>query len=74
MPAVPEDRWEKSIRTVLDRLFIGSNEALGGEIVGVAEDGNESWVNVDGKVLPVDPKMRKKYEKKGKTYVDFVND
>lgn len=74
MPGVPEDRWEKSIRVVLDRLFIGSNEALGGEIVGVAEDGNESWVNVDGKVLPVDAKMRKKYEKKGKTYVDFVND
>lgn len=74
MPGVPEDRWQKSIRVVLDRLFVGSNEALGGEIVGVAEDGNESWVNVDGKVLPVDPKMRKKYENKGKTYVDFVND
>lgn len=74
MPGVPEDRWEKSIRIVLDRLFVGSNEALGGEIVGVAEDGKESWVNVDGKVLPVDSKMRKKYEKNGKTYVDFVND
>ena len=74
MPGVPEDRWEKSIRIVLDRLFVGSNEALGGEIVGVAEDGEESWVNVDGKVLPVDQKMRKKYEKKGKTYIDFVNE
>jgi len=74
MPGVPEDRWEKSIRIVLDRLFVGSNEALGGEIIGVAEDGNETWKNIDGKVLPTNPKMRKKYEKKGKTYFDFVNE
>ena len=74
MPGVPKDRWEKSIRIVLDRLFVGSNEALGGEILGVAEDGKELWVNVNGKVLPVDPKMRKKYEKKGKTYIDFVSE
>ena len=74
MPGVPEDRWEKSIRIVLDRLFVGSNVALGGEIVGVAEDGIESWENVNGKVLPVNPKMRKKYEKNGKTYVDFVGE
>lgn len=74
MPGVPEDRWEKSIRVVLDRLFVGSAKMLDGEIVGVAEDGNETWVNVDGKVLPVDSKMRKNYERKGKTYFDFVED
>ena len=74
MPGVPEDRWEKSIRIVLDRLFVGSAKMLDGEIVGVAEDGNETWVNVDGKVLPVDSKKRKNYERKGKTYFDFVED
>lgn len=74
MPGVPQDRWETKIRPVLDRLFVASNQGMGGNIVGVAEDGKETWTSVGGKVLPTDPKLRQKYEKKGKTYLDYVND
>lgn len=74
MPGVPQDRWEKSIRPVLDRLFVASNQGMGGTIVGVAEDGKDTWTSVDGKVLPTDPKLRQKYEKKDKTYLDYVSE
>lgn len=74
MPGVPQDRWEKNIRPVLDRLFVASNQGMGGTIVGVAEDGKDTWTSVDGKVLPTDPKLRQKYEKKDKTYLDYVSE
>ena len=68
MPGVPEDRWEKNIRKAFDMLFIASSEHLEATIEGVAEDGEQTWENVDGKVLPIDPKLRKTYIKKGWTY------
>ena len=70
LPGVPEDRWQKSIRKVFDMLFIASSEHLEAHIMGVAEDGKQTWEDVDGKVLPIDPKLRKTYEKKGWTYTN----
>ena len=61
-------RWEKAVRPDFDRLFKQFATALGGQIQGVAEDGEQTWTLVDGKVLPVDPKQQKKYLKDGLTY------
>ena len=65
---ITDARWREKIVPCFDQLFIRINSYLEGEIVGVAEDGNQTWTLIDGKVLPTDPKLQKQYIKKGKTY------
>ena len=66
--AITDGRWRKDIVPCFDKLFIRISNSLGGEIIGVAEDGNQIWTLIDGKVLPTDPKLQKKYIKKKLTY------
>ena len=54
--AIPITRWENNIKPVMSNLFKYISFALDGEIDGVAEDGIQIYVNMDGYVLPVDPK------------------
>jgi hypothetical protein len=58
--AVPIVRWENNIIPVMANLFKFISYKLNGEIDGVAEDGNQIYVNIDGHVLPVDPKWANK--------------
>ena len=63
-----EDRWEKNARPLCDNLFRAIAAGIDGKIVGIAEDGNQTWDMVDGALLPTDPKLQKKYQKKGLSY------
>jgi hypothetical protein len=63
-----EDRWEKHARPVCDNLFRAIASGIDGKITGIAEDGNQTWDIVDGKLVPTDPKLQKKYLKKGLSY------
>ena len=63
-----ENRWEKYVRPCFDNLFKAIGAGLNGEITGIAEDGNQTWVIVDGALVPADPKLQKKYIKKGLSY------
>ena len=63
-----EDRWEKHARPLCDNLFRAIAAGIDGKIVGIAEDGNQTWDMVDGALLPTDPKLQKKYQKKGLSY------
>lgn len=63
-----EKRWENHIRVCFDNLFRAINAGLGGKIAGVAEDGNQTWAEVNGQILPTDPKLQKTYLKKGLSY------
>jgi hypothetical protein len=58
--AINKKRWEEKIRTTIDMLFRTINLDLSGTIEGVAEDGEQTWINLDGTVVPVDPKWENK--------------
>lgn len=49
-------RWEDHIRPVVAKLFKLINISLDGSIKGVSEDGEKTYVEIKGLVLPVDPK------------------
>lgn len=68
--AISEKRWRKQVKGMLDNIFMSFSEELNGEIEGIAEDGNQTWEIVDGKLLPIDPKLKKTFIKKG---WDFYN-
>ncbi|MDR2764023.1 MAG: hypothetical protein LBB90_03225 [Tannerella sp.] len=58
--AIPRMRWEDNIRFVMAILFKSINIVLEGSIEGVAEDGEQTYYNIDGTVLPLDPKWKDK--------------
>jgi hypothetical protein len=60
MLGVGQGRWEKQIRECCDLLFKTITAGLSGSIEGVAEDGEQTWINIDGAVVPVDPKWKDK--------------
>ena len=68
MISITENRWKNYIRICLDDLFIAINDGISGEITGVAEDGEQTWTIVEGRLVPTDSKQQKKYLKEGKTY------
>lgn len=51
-------RWNDRIRPVVANLYKAISIALDGEIEGVAEDGEQTYINMDGTVLPIDPKWK----------------
>jgi hypothetical protein len=53
---INKKRWEGKIRPVIDMLFKTISANLSGTIDGVAEDGERIWIDIDGSVVPVDPK------------------
>ncbi len=69
MLAVSQQRWTEDIVPLCDDIFIAISKKLKGNIVGVAEDGIQTWeLDENGNLLPVDPKLKKKYVKKGLNY------
>lgn len=65
---VNERRWQEQIKPIQDMFFKSIAVYLGATVEGVAEDGEETWVTVDGVVVPADPKEQKKYIKKKEYY------
>lgn len=71
MPNLSESRWEKQVRPTIYYIFMAlCGSELNGTIESVAENGETVWANIDGKLLPTDPKLQKKYIKKN---WDFFN-
>jgi hypothetical protein len=58
--AVNVKRWETKIKPLVADLFKTINVYLEGTIKGVAEDGEQTYIEIDGTVLPVDPKWENK--------------
>ena len=63
--------WKKDIKQEFDYFFIAFNNFFGGEIEGIAEDGELTWEVVDGKLLPTDAKLRKQLIKNKQDYFSY---
>jgi len=57
---VPLQRWTGRVTPVMDKIFKLVAYDLNGAIEGVAEDGEQTYINIDGHVLPVDPRWSNK--------------
>lgn len=66
--AVSQQRWDDEITQGISFLFKDVALSVGGTIEKIGEDGIDTWENIDGKVLPLDPKLQKEYIKKGMEY------
>jgi hypothetical protein len=51
--AINQERWETKVRPVAARIFKYVNAMLDGSIVAVVEDGKQTYVNIDGTLLPI---------------------
>lgn len=58
-------RWNNDFQDFFNMVFREFAILLNGDIESIALDGNIMYEQADGKVLPVDPKERKKWIKKG---------
>lgn len=65
---VTKKTWEEDIVTYFDNDFIKFSKKINGEIIGVAEDGNQIWALKDGKLLPTNKKLQNEFIRNGKTY------
>ena len=65
---ITRKRWNKQVKEIFENLFKAFCLEVNGDIDGIAEDGNQTWAIVDGKLLPTDPKLQKTYIKKGLTF------
>ena len=65
---VTKKTWEEDIVTYFDNDFIKFSKKINGEIIGVAEDGNQIWALKDGKLLPTDKTLQKEFIRNNKTY------
>jgi hypothetical protein len=66
--SVNQLRWENKIRPHLDNFIKTIVIACKAEIDAINEDGENTWQNMDGKVLPTNPKKQKEYIKKKLEY------
>ena len=71
MVNVSEYTWRTDVKTIFDHLIVGFNQFFGGEVKAIAEDGDVTWEQVDGKLLPVDAKLRKSLQKSGDDYFSY---
>ena len=65
---ITRKRWNKQVKEIFENLFKAFCLEVNGDVDGIAEDGNQTWAIVDGKLLPTDPKLQKTYIKKGLTF------
>lgn len=68
--AINQKRWNTQVTEIFDNLFKVFCIEVNGDIEGIAEDGNQTWEKVNGLLVPTDPKLQKKYLKKGKSFFD----
>jgi len=59
MFSLTEKRWEKQVRPILSLFFKYLAIQTGSNIIAVAEDSKTTYVNINGYVLPVDPKWER---------------
>ncbi len=57
-------RWNNQLVTYLDYLFKDINKRVDGQIEKIALSGNIEYERFDGKLLPTDKKLRKKWKKR----------
>ncbi len=57
-------RWEHQLVTYLDYLFKDINERVNGQIKKISLNGNTEYENINGKLLPTNKKLRKKWKKR----------
>ncbi|HNY62305.1 MAG TPA: hypothetical protein PLH70_03380 [Bacteroidales bacterium] len=60
---VNQHRWEHFFEPVFDYFFKEISDNISGQIDQIALDGKVKYENVDGKILPTDPKLRKKWKR-----------
>jgi hypothetical protein len=58
MLGVGQRRWENQVKGCFDLLFKSINASLEGNMDGIAEDGEQTWIKMDGVIVPVDPKWK----------------
>lgn len=63
--------WTKEIKIALDYFFKYVQASMDAKILGVAEDGEQTWDLFDGKLLPKDEKLRKTLIKKNLDYFSY---
>lgn len=51
--AINRERWETKVRPVAANIFKFVNAMLNGSIVAVVEDDEQTYVNIDGTLLPI---------------------
>lgn len=61
-------RWENSYQPYFDGMFRSITAVMGGTIQSVSYNDEMIYEEYEGKVLPVDPKERKKWIKKDMSY------
>lgn len=66
--------WNREVKTEFNYIIIALNKFFGGSIEGIAEDGELTWELVDGQLLPVDAKLRKKLTKKKQNYFTYYGE
>ncbi|MCL2167587.1 MAG: hypothetical protein FWH59_00500 [Lentimicrobiaceae bacterium] len=54
--ALSETRWEQQVRPLLSDFFKYLAFYTGSNVIAVAEDGKTTYYNINGMILPVDPK------------------
>jgi hypothetical protein len=69
--SVTSSRWNRDIRYIFDGLFITLTEEVKGSILGIVEDGKQTWTKEGDLVVPTDEKKKAKYIKKGKSFTDY---
>ncbi|MBR5043527.1 MAG: hypothetical protein IKX67_09865 [Bacteroidales bacterium] len=65
--------WRRDIKRQLDNVIMVVNQYLEGKVEAIAEDGDVVWELSNGKLLPVDAKLRKKLEKSGQDYFTYYD-
>lgn len=66
--SVDNYRWENYFVLNFNYFFKEINNIVSGQIDGIALDGTILYELVEGKLLPIDPKERKTWEKQGTTF------
>lgn len=69
--SVTKSRWNRDIRYIFDGFFITLAEEVKGSILGIVEDGIQTWTKEGDLVVPTDEKKKAKYIKKGKSFTDY---
>lgn len=65
--------WRRDVKQQFDYFFAAVGQFFDGNIEAVAEDGEITWQMEDGKLLPVDAKLKKKLQKAGEDYFSYYS-
>lgn len=63
--------WRTTVKVHFDYVIAKFNESFGSVVTGIAQDGEVIWEQFEGKLLPVDAKLRKSLIKSGEDYFTY---